>query len=89
MKIGTRVFPLAASLMTMSTCTPYSLRKVTYNILPFRSPPISIVVCEMTKVLQLGLQIRHLAQTAPPVVTLNWHDGISEVNGLVQKQRVE
>ena len=43
----------------------------------------------MTKVLQLGLQIRHLAQTAPPVVTLNWHDGISEVNGLVQKQRVE
>ena len=35
---------------------------------PFRSLPIGIVICEMTKVLQLELQSRHLTQTTPPVV---------------------
>ena len=36
----------------------------------FRSLPIGIFICEMTKVLQLELQSRNLAQTTTPVVIL-------------------
>ena len=74
MKIGTRVFPLAAFLMTSSTCEVRITIKPSETQFTMsyssRSLPIGIVICEMTRVLELELQSRHLAHTIPPVVIL-------------------